>query len=64
MRHPEYTQEELDEMARAQDEWEEEQMEEEEIIGYYCLGCGHDQDHYHHGECDACCAYALEPIYE
>lgn len=35
--------------------------DDDDIIGYYCLGCGHQQDT--DGECDICTGYCLEPIY-
>jgi hypothetical protein len=35
--------------------------DDDEIIGYQCLGCGHMQDH--PGECDMCMGSAVDPMY-
>jgi hypothetical protein len=37
--------------------------DEEEIIGYECLGCGNVQENYSGFGCDKCIGHSLEPIY-
>ncbi len=33
----------------------------EDIIGFYCIGCGHEQPI--DGECNACTGHSVAPIY-
>jgi hypothetical protein len=44
--------------------FDDDYYEDDEIIGYYCMCCGHDQDDTGLGyTCDMCGAMALEEIY-
>jgi hypothetical protein len=45
------------------DEFDDDDIEEndDEIAGYVCLGCGHQQDD--DGPCEVCTGWSTEPIY-
>lgn len=46
-------------------QFDDEEDDDMEIIGYHCIGCGHVQDHKGWGgTCDQCSGMSLEEIWE
>jgi hypothetical protein len=59
-----YEKKSLDEFGKELEDLSDEDEDDPDfdVIGFECLGCGHVQDV--GGECEMCCAYACDPIYE
>jgi hypothetical protein len=51
------------EMDEEEDSYWMDDDEEDEILGYECLGCGNVQNHQSGFGCDRCMGHCLEPWY-
>ena len=46
-----------------EEEWWGDDNEDDELLGYECMGCGNFQEHETGFGCDKCMSHSLEPWY-